>query len=561
VVLLDPSTLPDRGGRPLPTKALVEEAKFGTAARLAGDGVDFLFLEMDVFLIRNPRALWDARGDADVVISVHQENFNSINAGFYMVRAGEKTRRLFRSALDFLVKYPSSWDQTLLECLMISQDPRASRGKCTDLPGNLSDPVVLPIHGESGAGGFQVALIDPDVVVSAPRPFFFRDSVAVHVLTDAPLTSSHGKKVVAKEMMLWEGASCYYCVGAAAEEGTNGGLPPGPGRYLAYDDVISTNLAYNFHEQRAADAILLHLAAAALATNRTLILPMVFDSQRYIYGWQMLDTESLVRLGVDWREASFLRNPRLELPAALSVGHATIAEDSLTVQRVTSTLRRGRFGPGAGGHESHRAVYTLPATDLPSKWEQVWSVLAHDTSRGDGVGIADSDVLFLHFDQTTAKGGGLADPHPRERFCFRLPSTASAIFSSPKHTLSQKAAALSEALSAPSPTTPTGLWEPPGCRSQGSPKDVTHPLLIRVRSQLRWCMAQGPALGRDERSRIFGRDPTSDCYTLLDKERRLRERRGRQKVKVSQEVQKARNKEEEERASQDSGGGEGKVGA
>jgi len=39
----------------------VEEAKFGTSARLASLGVDAFFLEMDCWLLRDPRPLFFAR--------------------------------------------------------------------------------------------------------------------------------------------------------------------------------------------------------------------------------------------------------------------------------------------------------------------------------------------------------------------------------------------------------------------------------------------------------------------------------------------------------------------
>jgi hypothetical protein len=50
-----------------------------------------------------------------------------------------------------------------------------------------------------------------------------RDTSTLHVLTNVPLTAASGKKVVAKEVMVWEGAHCYYCVGSTDNEGSRHG--------------------------------------------------------------------------------------------------------------------------------------------------------------------------------------------------------------------------------------------------------------------------------------------------------------------------------------------------
>jgi hypothetical protein len=104
------------------------------------------------------------------------------------------------------------------------------------------------------------------------------------------LTSAHGKKVVAKELGLWEGSNGYYAVGHAHETHAfarhplpaqpfgavasphlpNPRAPPfrgAPARYLVYDGVLSTNTGYRFHDQKTVDAILLHLAAVAFVTG------------------------------------------------------------------------------------------------------------------------------------------------------------------------------------------------------------------------------------------------------------------------------------------------------
>lgn len=80
-----------------------------------------------------------------------------------------------------------------------------------------------------------------------------------------PLTSAHGKKVVAKELGLWEGSDGYYSVGDATSDAPHSRM-----QYLVYEGVLSTNTGYRFHSQKAVDAVLLHLAAIAFVTGAVL---------------------------------------------------------------------------------------------------------------------------------------------------------------------------------------------------------------------------------------------------------------------------------------------------
>lgn len=50
-----------------------------------------------------------------------------------------------------------------------------------------------------------------------------------------------------------------------------------------------------------------------LVLGRILVMPSAFDAQRQLMGWQMMDVSALADLGVPWREASFLFNPRLQV--------------------------------------------------------------------------------------------------------------------------------------------------------------------------------------------------------------------------------------------------------
>jgi hypothetical protein len=169
-----------------------------------------------------------------------------------------------------------------------------------------------------------------DVLVAHARPYVLANTVAVHVLTTTPLTDARGKMDVAKELMLWPGAYDYYAVGRSA-----------PG-YLVYkDNLLSTSPAHQFHDWRWLNAILVHLVFLARLTKRILVLPTIFDFQRFHYTADHIDLESLESLlGGDrsWRESTFFANPRLDvLPGATAC-----------------TLR---VGPGSKVHVSERRTF------------------------------------------------------------------------------------------------------------------------------------------------------------------------------------------------------------
>ena len=63
----------------------------------------------------------------------------------------------------------------------------------------------------NGSASFDV--VEPNVALSHDTPVIMPDTAVVHILTNRPLTSSHGKKTIAKELYLWHGAHCYYCIG------------------------------------------------------------------------------------------------------------------------------------------------------------------------------------------------------------------------------------------------------------------------------------------------------------------------------------------------------------
>ena len=119
------------------------------------------------------------------------------------------------------------------------------------------------------------------------------------MLSSVPLSSSFGKKVVAKELMLWEDNEDYFHVRR--------------GRFLALDGVLASPSGaddFAYLKNR-----LTELCALARQTNRILILPATWHLSRRLQAWELVELASLESLGVGWREATYLANPRLKVDA------------------------------------------------------------------------------------------------------------------------------------------------------------------------------------------------------------------------------------------------------
>jgi hypothetical protein len=320
---------------------------------MARERTNFLFFEMDCWLLSHPlRAVQLHPIKADLYISLHQDNPFEFNVGYYYVEAQDskaalRVERFFVATLAYLRAHDDAFDQKLINCLMksyASQMDRSyvslfSRAGCKGQKISLEDPSLVALTEVAKAGDkvMSWALLEIDDILSSATPLMSRDTSTLHVLTNVPLTAASGKKVVAKELMVWEGAYCYYCVGSAsvgrhghvglhgprglvaggeeegdrlsplnahqddeAEERAAGGsaatvnaqaaaaaaLHAAPRRrYLAYDGPL---VAHDLHSSEASGegysgvnhvealaAAVLQLVGLAVYTGRTLVLPVL----------------------------------------------------------------------------------------------------------------------------------------------------------------------------------------------------------------------------------------------------------------------------------------------
>jgi len=84
-------------------KRRVYAAKYGVARDLAARGVSQLFLEMDVWLVRDVAPLVSPAHD--ITMSMHQDNPFEMNVGFYFMRANARTVAFMDATANYLDKY------------------------------------------------------------------------------------------------------------------------------------------------------------------------------------------------------------------------------------------------------------------------------------------------------------------------------------------------------------------------------------------------------------------------------------------------------------------------
>ncbi|KAJ8614068.1 hypothetical protein CTAYLR_005846 [Chrysophaeum taylorii] len=320
-------------------KELVYLGKYYTAYLLCAARVRFFFFEMDVwFPDRGGSALDVFRAAAFgsnrtmAAWALHTDNPYQINAGLYYVRP--EAEALFGALLSYSRRHPTVFDQGLLNCMLkrgtTQKHPDLTfileRDACTSI--DLEDFALRDLPPE------EWRLVTANAAASYSTPFVAADTLAVHILTSKPLTSAAGKKVVAKELMLWEGQrDCYYCVGRAGR------------KFLALDGPLATPDGTD--DLDFIRRSLAQLVALATLAGRILVLPPVYHHGRRFPSWELLDTSSLQT----WREGTFFSNPKLAVAPGATVARLAHSKGAIGVAPVaglhTSTRWYRAAGPSA----------------------------------------------------------------------------------------------------------------------------------------------------------------------------------------------------------------------
>lgn len=356
-------------------RAMVYKAKYHLAVQLIVNKIDFLFIEMDVWIMRDLVPIF-VQKDTDLVVSLHQNRPWGINIGIYYVRACETMRLLFETLSHYLETYTAAFDQDLFNCFVKNYTGIGfidNRGLCgVGFDPMLTDPMVHRMQASFSNGGLRLGYVHPNSVVSFDSPTAFRETAAMHVLANRPMTSSHGKKVLAKELNMWEGANCYYCVGGERK------------KYISYKGVLSNMIPPNWGKNDWLFSALLHLVAMATITDRILILPHILLRDNYFSGWQLLDVNSLLKF-TDWRESDFLNNPRIVFHEDTAFAQAKFTQNEIMYGKISSEgeiedfkVMENQLPPNAtkGSVHQHRM--------------NIWGTLV-ETS------ISSADVIYVEF--------------------------------------------------------------------------------------------------------------------------------------------------------------------
>jgi len=156
-----------------------------------------------------------------------------------------------------------------------------------------------------------------DVAASVtPRPVG-GETFAAHVLSTTPLQSPVAKSYLSREIRVHPSTPRWFATGglhttrAEPWGGADGGYGscPGSTRVLAVEGTLSLSRARGYHCTDCLRWSLSWLVAAALVSNRTLILPPVMFDFDFQYAAMYVELIGLSKL-IQWRETSFLSDPR-----------------------------------------------------------------------------------------------------------------------------------------------------------------------------------------------------------------------------------------------------------
>ena len=149
------------------------------------------------------------------------------------------------------------------------------------------------------------------------------------------------------------------------------------GRFLALDGVLASSSGaddFAYLKNR-----LTELCALARQTNRILILPATWHLSRRLQAWELVELASLERLGVGWREATYLANPRLKVDADATFVSLKLTERGASVVDVT------------GGGARYDAAFTVKIRGPPTYASSSTFLCMIDACR-------DAAVLFVDVD-------------------------------------------------------------------------------------------------------------------------------------------------------------------
>jgi len=270
----------------------VKFTKFQVSLDLLRLGQNFLFFEMDVWFFRSMLPFLQNQF-GDILVSSHQNNPLQMNIGVYSVSANDATCEYFQHCLDVAAKVDIH-DQLLMQHLNIVSGYQER--------GTIAPPKFPNVTFQHY---IHIETLGANEISASEWPRLTVDTIAIHPLATVPLTGSHGKIQIAKELGVYYGSHGYYS---------------SEGRYLWLDrSDNSYSMVLNFqhkdwglyHDGQAMKWTIATLIAIAKKTNRIWVLPKIQADIGRHFLWRLLDLKTVEELGVEVRETNFLSNPKL----------------------------------------------------------------------------------------------------------------------------------------------------------------------------------------------------------------------------------------------------------
>lgn len=427
-------------------------SKFKVAHSLSLHQMTFIFWEMDVFIFRRPFQILDvlkpsSAENVDLVVSSHQYSPLEPNIGIFGARGSDKAALVFENTMKW-----TGLDQKLHDQRAFCLVTRLCQNK-----NNKQSPVNVPLPTSLK---LNVRLLGShDVSASVTPRIIGGESFAVHVLSTTPLQSPAAKSYLSRELRSHPPTPRWFATGELFRQpmsNSSSGSCPGKTRLLAVEGMLSMSRNKGYHCVDCLRWSISWLVAAAMVSERTLVLPPVMFDFDFQYAGVYVDLSSLSKL-VPWRETSFINDPRFQ-HQLMKCHEAIPVVDNNRIFVQNSTRSNVPRWKGDSGYDNpspfssiariaivaenkpYRLVSRVSNSQSqgafafqcssrqvpPNQWEDSFLDLISGESRDDGV--KDAEVVFVSLSTFFSKAGGspelkkeglVTDVYRSLRFCVK----------------------------------------------------------------------------------------------------------------------------------------------
>jgi len=350
--------LTSKSGNPInwTLKLRVAKAKFSMPSLLHSHSLDSLFTEMDVFWLRNPSAEFMMRGPEgktpSLIFGAHADKPGYINIGMWYVRgdAPVAATDLFKEAFEIQRRYPNGFDQDILQKLVIIKASTVDATWTSSYSHQCNTSQYtwcVDLAGAQMNKDVTARILDNFGVASCYVPEYDETTLAVHIISDHPLSHAGSKVQEAKLFGVFQGVPEYYEVAASdsqylAWEGQvkSSDVPNLHGNDQTVTNLVGNDLAIVGNNQSLSKLVTI-LLKLGMATGRTVVLPQELDREGQLWhAEEKLDVQKMAALygdTVQLRESTFLHNKRLGVDHMYPIAQLAVAPRIWAGMKITSS--------------------------------------------------------------------------------------------------------------------------------------------------------------------------------------------------------------------------------